>query len=146
MFLLSFYDQNCISTIRYISALDEEGRSCRDRCIPWVALVDPSVSPWVKVCCCGSETAMITFTGLDYPSFNFLSVGFEVWYKMYTPYSSNGKIVLRQQQAHSCRPRSLDSPGCLALGLHTPERGVPHLYCACCLVLWEQQHHYSFVL
>jgi hypothetical protein len=58
-----------------------------------VALVDPSISPWVKVYCSGSETAMITFTGFDYPSFDFLSVEFEVLYNMYTPYSKNGKIV-----------------------------------------------------
>jgi len=95
--------------------------SRRDRRIPWV---DPSVSPWVKVYCSGSETAMITI-GLDYPSFNFLSVYFEELYNMYTPYSSNGKIVLKQQQAQFHRPRSLDSHGCLALVLaYSQTRGA----------------------
>ncbi len=70
---------------KFIENLDEEGRSRRVRWIPRVALVDPNVSPWVKVYTSGSETAMITFTGLDYPTFNFLAVEFEVLYNMYTP-------------------------------------------------------------
>ncbi len=86
------------SPARFIDNLDEEGRSRRVRQNPQVALVDPNVSPWVKVYTSGSEAAMITFTGLDYPTFNFLAVEFEVLYNMYTPYSRNGKIIMKHQQ------------------------------------------------
>jgi hypothetical protein len=68
-FLLSAHN---LTNVRHVMTLDEEARHRRDRRIPQLALVDPSVSPWVKVYCSRSQTAMITFTGLDYPSFSYL--------------------------------------------------------------------------
>ncbi len=44
-----------------------------DRRIPSIALLDPNVSAWVKLSVSGSHSAMITLTGLDYPSFHFLA-------------------------------------------------------------------------
>ena len=117
LLLLSNSVQCLNAPARFIDTLDEEGRSRRIRRIPRIALVDPNLSPWVKVYTSGSETAMITFTGLDYPTFNFLAVEFEVLYNMYTPYSRNGKIILKRQVGRFRRPRSLDSRGCLALVL-----------------------------
>ncbi len=92
-----------------------EQRRCCDRRIPRIALQDPSVSAWVKAYCSGSDSAMITLTNLNYPSFNYLAVKFEELFNLYTPYSINGRIKLKRQRARFHRPRSLDSRGCLAL-------------------------------
>ena len=94
-----------------------EQRRRRDRRIPRIALQDPSASAWVKVYCSGSDSAMITLTNLDYPSFNYLAVKFEELYNLYTPYSMNGRIKLKRQRARFRRPRSLDSRACLGLVL-----------------------------
>ena len=130
LLLLSNSAQCLNAPARFIDTLDEEGRSRRIRRIPRIALVDPNLSPWVKVYTSGSETAMITFTGLDYPTFNFLAVEFEVLYNMYTPYSRNGKIILKRQVGRFRRPRSLDSRGCLALVLaYTRTKGATFVLC-----------------
>jgi len=39
---------------------------------------------------------MITLTGLDYPSFHYLSVKFQQLYNAYTPYSQSGQITLKR--------------------------------------------------
>ncbi len=82
------------------SMLSPEGRSRRDGRIPCIALLDPNVSPWIRLYMSRSESAMITLTGLDYLSFHLLSVDFAVFYNRYTPYSQNGKIVLKCQNGH----------------------------------------------
>jgi hypothetical protein len=100
------------------SALSLAMRRRRDRRIPRIALHDPRESAWVKLYSSNSEQALITFTGLDYPSYNYLSSKFEVLYQRYTPYSANGKIVVRRTEngrPRIRRPRLLDSRGCLAL-------------------------------
>jgi len=49
---------------------------------------------------------------------------------MYTPYSRNGKIILKPHQARFRQPRSLDSRGCLALVLtYTQTRGTTFVLC-----------------
>ena len=113
-FIILFNNNNNTSFKRLLSI---EQRRRRDRRIPRIALVDPSESAWVKLYCSGSDSAMITLTGLDYPSFNFLSVKFEELYSEYTPYSSSGRIILKRVRGRFRRPRSLDSRGCLALVL-----------------------------
>ncbi len=102
LFLLSSSSNNNSNATSFRSTLSPEGRSRRDRRIPRIALLDPNVSPWVRLYTSGSESAMITLTGLDYPSFHFLSVDFEVLYNRYTPYSQNGKIVLKRQNGRFC--------------------------------------------
>ncbi len=86
-FIILFNNNNNTS---FKSLLSIEQRRRRDRRIPRIALVDPSESAWVKLYCSGSDSAMITLTGLDYPSFNYLSVKFEDLYNEYTPYSHSG--------------------------------------------------------
>jgi hypothetical protein len=71
-----------------------------------------SVSVWVKLYCSGSDSAMITQTCLDYPSFHYLCIKLEEVYSMYTPYSSNGKLKLKRQWAWIHCPQSLKSHGC----------------------------------
>jgi hypothetical protein len=96
LFMLSGISNN-INTASFRSMLSHEGKIRRDRRIPRIALLDPNVSSWVKLYTSGSESALIKLTGLDYPSFHFLSVDFEMLYKRYTANSRNGKIVLKQQ-------------------------------------------------
>jgi hypothetical protein len=71
LFLLSCNNNNNKASFR--SVLSVEARRRRDRRIPRIALLDPDVSPWVKLYVSGSQSAMITLTGLDYPSFHFLA-------------------------------------------------------------------------
>jgi len=85
--------------------------------IPRIALLDPHLSPWVKLYSSGSVGAMIILTGLDYATFHYLAVKFEVLYNKYTPYSGNGRIKIKPITACYYRPRLLDSRGCLALTL-----------------------------
>lgn len=85
--------------------------------IPRIALLDPHLSPWVKLYSSGSTGAMIILTGLDYATFHYLAVKFEVLYNKYTPYSGHGRIKLKPINACYYRPRLLDSRGCLALTL-----------------------------
>jgi len=47
--------------------------------IPRRALPSPGVSPWVQLFASNCNNAMICFTGLNYASFNYLSVMFEDW-------------------------------------------------------------------
>jgi len=98
--------------------LDLASRRRRDRRIPRIALQDPNLSPWVRLFCSNSEQALITFTGLDYRSFNYLNTKFKPLYERYTPYSSSGRIRLRRVVNGVPvirRPLSLDSRGCLGL-------------------------------
>jgi hypothetical protein len=100
------------------SRLSREMRRRRDRRIPCSALQNANVSAWVRLYCSNSDQAMITFTGFDYASFNYLQSKFEVLYLRYTPYSRNGKIVLRRTDngiPRNRRPRHLDSRACLGL-------------------------------
>jgi len=85
--------------------------------IPRIALNSPSMSAWARLFASGSDRALITFTTLDYPSFNYLALRFEVLYNKYTPWSANGKIKIKPNNADYRRPRSLDSRGCLGLVL-----------------------------
>jgi len=118
-FLLScaVYVFNLLNSRRYLHPIE-------DRRIPRIALVDPNLSPWVKVYTSGSERSMVTFTGLNYAAFHFLSLKFEPLYNAYTPYSTSGKIVLKRVNRRFRRPRSLDGRGCLALVLaHLRSKG-----------------------
>ena len=85
--------------------------------IPRIALLDPHLSPWVKLYSSVSIGDMIILTGLDYATFNYLAVKFEVLYNKYTPYSGHGRIKIKPITACYYRPRLLDSRGCLALTL-----------------------------
>jgi len=98
--------------------------------IPRRALPSPGVSPWVQLFASNRNNAMICFTGLNYASFNYLSVMFEELYNKYTPYSRSGKIILKRRVNKFRRPRSLDSRGCLGLVLtHLRSRGSFNLLC-----------------
>jgi hypothetical protein len=117
LLLLFMLSSSEINNNTFRNRLSDRVRRRRHRWVPRIALLDPNVSTWVKLYSSGSESAMITLASLDYPSFHFLAVEFEILYNRYTPYSRNGKIMLKHQHGHFCQPRCLDSRGCLAMVL-----------------------------
>jgi hypothetical protein len=64
------------------------------------------------------QSFIITFTGLDYKSFQYLWTKFHPLYNRYSLYVENGKVVdvMHQGGSHG-QPRSLDAAGCLGLVL-----------------------------
>ena len=66
----------------------------RDRRIPRCALVDASCSPFQRLYHSRNDQSFITFTGLDFTSFEYLLSKFRPLYYRYSPYSVNGKIVM----------------------------------------------------
>jgi hypothetical protein len=72
-----------------------------------------------------NDQSFITFTGLDYNSFQYLLNKFHPLYNRYLPYVENGKVarVTHEGGTHG-RPRSLDAASCLGLVLgYTRTRG-----------------------
>jgi hypothetical protein len=99
---------NINSNTSFKRLLSIEQRRQRDRRIPRIALLDPSESAWANLYCSGRVSVMITLTGLDYQSFNYLSVKFEKLHSEYTPYSHSGRITLKRQNGRFRCPRYLD--------------------------------------
>jgi len=103
---------------RFISLLDSTGRRRRDRRIARPSLLLPEESPWSMILNRGNDACMITATGLDNQSFFALHRLFYPYYKNFTPYSNNGKIVpLKKRKTRSGRPRMLSSEAVLGLVL-----------------------------
>ena len=103
---------------KFRQQLHRAARYRRDCRIPRAALQDPQSSAWVRLFTSNSDQALITFTGLDYRSFNYLNTKFKVLYDLYTLYSPTGKIR-RRRVVNGVpvlrRPLSMDSLGCLGL-------------------------------
>jgi hypothetical protein len=66
----------------------------RDRHIRQCALLDANQSPWQKLYHSRNELSLITFTGFDYASFDYLLSKFQPFYRRYSPYTENGKILV----------------------------------------------------
>ena len=94
--------------------LQRRGRRIR-RC----ALLDANHSPWQKLYHSRNEQSLITFTGFDYAFFDNLLSKFQPFYRRYSPYAENGKIlvVCHPDGTRGGRPRSLDAAACLGLAL-----------------------------
>jgi hypothetical protein len=97
----------------------------RDRRIPRCALVPTSESSFQRLYQSKNDQSFITFTGLDYNSFEYLLDKFRPLYYQYSPYSFNGKIVgLNNGGDLGGRPLPPDPAGCLGLVLgYTRTRG-----------------------
>jgi hypothetical protein len=98
---------------------------CRYRRIPQCALVDTHESSFQRLYNSHNNQAFITFTGLDFVSFQYLLAKFEPLYFSYSPYSVNGKIVrMREHVVTKGRPHPLGPADCLGLVLgYTRTRG-----------------------
>jgi hypothetical protein len=90
----------------------------RDRRIRRCTLVDSNQSPFQKLYLSGNDHSIITYTGLDYVTFEDLLSKFQPLYQCYSPYSVNGKIArVIQQDGMPGRKRLLYAPSCLGLVL-----------------------------
>jgi hypothetical protein len=65
----------------------------RDRRIQRCALVDANQSPWQKLYHSRNDQSCITFTGVDFGTFEYLLPKLRPMYQCYSLYSNNGKIV-----------------------------------------------------
>jgi len=98
--------------------LPDDQRKARSRRIPRCALVHMDYSSYRALYISRNDQSFITFTGLDYKSFQYLLTKFRRLYNRYSPYVVDGKLVDVQHQGGSRgRPRSLDAAGCLGLAL-----------------------------
>lgn len=89
-------------------------RRYRSGCIPCPALQPPSDSAWNYLYHSGNNQALITCTGFDFPTFNFMLDLFQPLYDQLSPHHVSGKIVKKKRNG---RPRSLDAMSCLGLVL-----------------------------
>ena len=102
----------------------EQRRRCLRR-IPRCALVHMDNSSFRALYNSRNDQSFITFTGLDYNSFQYLLNKFRPLYNRYSPYVENGKVArVRHEGGTHGRPRSLDAASCLGLVLgYTRTRG-----------------------
>lgn len=101
---------------KYYKNLSSVLRRLRARRIPRVALHDTAECAWIKLYNSGNDQAMITLTGLDLATFNWLDGLFTPMHDNYSPFiSPDGKITLLKNR--SGRKRLIEGKDCLALTL-----------------------------
>lgn len=114
--------------------LTAEGQRRRDRRLHRTSLLDPKHSPFRRVYDRGSDSDLITLTGLDRNAFSALNQCFKPTYDMYTPISRPDDGLYHRLPTYEegapvvGRPRLLDSIGGLGLVLSWGRsRGSHHL-------------------
>jgi hypothetical protein len=79
------------------------------------ALMDPFLSPFLKLYHSQCTQSMITCTGFDYESFNSLLLLFTLYFEQFSPYSDKGGIIrIRREKGHK---RMISPMICLGLVL-----------------------------
>jgi len=103
---------------RFRHLLTLEGRRRRDRRIPRISLVEPSMSPWERLYGSGNDQALITTAGFDHTAFRELLVLFEPWFNSYTPWTGSQDGTSFKPLKKKCGVRRLvDARTCLGLVL-----------------------------
>jgi hypothetical protein len=99
---------------RQLSAYQRRVRQCS---IPRPALQDPSMSAWRALYQSKQDRALITLTGLDFETFDWLADKFATYYDSHSPWLdvTNGNIV--PQLEGQGGPRLLTAIDCLGLCL-----------------------------
>jgi DDE superfamily endonuclease len=101
----------------YYKNLSKRQRKLRSRCIPRRALQHPHCSAWRKLLSSADDQSLITLTGLDHSTFNWLHRLFKPYYYYYTPHVDNkGRIIPIPFKGRG-RPRLMKSEDCLGLVL-----------------------------
>ena len=101
---------------KYYHMLSKEKKRNRDRRIPRMSLQDPYDSSWRKLYNSKNNQAMITLTGLDIETFEWLKGLLSPMFNAYSPYKfENGKY--EQMIKNKGRKRMIDVGDCLALNL-----------------------------
>ena len=116
------YHSRCDREALFQDLLTLEGMHRRDRRLPRCALVNPQSSPWMKLFSSGNDQALITISGFDHRSFNFLLQKFRPYFNAYTPWTganegSSFKRKTSKPNARSGRPRLVDARTALGLAL-----------------------------
>ena len=100
---------------RFYQQLTKLERHLQHRRIPRCALLPPSRSAWRRVFSSGCDQALITLTGLDFETFNYIETRFKPFYDTLTPFSKDGTIVALRKETG--RPRCMSSVDGLGLVL-----------------------------
>ena len=94
-------------------------RQLRDRRIPRTSLHHPHESAWSRLYHSHNDQSLVTMTGFDHQSFNWLLQLFEPMYNTYGPgdNNDNGSYCVRLEYPNCGRPRMLSAADCLGLNL-----------------------------
>lgn len=96
--------------------MSDEDYMRRVRKIPRRALLDPNAAPFQRLFTSGNDSSLITLTGLNHNSFNYVLEKFHILYTKFSPYSTHGKIR-KLSETQRGRPRLMTSAQCLGLTL-----------------------------
>jgi hypothetical protein len=108
------------TVVPYKVLLSDEERKKRDSRIPRIGLIEPSRSPFLWIFHSRNNQSLISVTGLDLKSFNYLLNKFLPLFERYSPYCITPAGLLREVRndaANRGRPRSLESYSSLGLVL-----------------------------
>ena len=102
---------------RFYKSLSKRQRRLRRKYIPRPSLHLPDVSSWHQMYEARQDQALITMTGFDFATFDWLSDKFAVLFDTHTPWNqTTGDIVTLQLQTRG-RQRSITASDCLGLSL-----------------------------
>ena len=104
------------SRTRFRDNLSIEEKRRRRRSIPTHVLNDPGESAWAALYKARDDQAMITSTGFDVLTFDYILGKFKETYYDYSPHGEDGKIVKRSDDKRG-RRRLVDAESCLGLYL-----------------------------
>lgn len=113
--------------VSFRDGLSSEGRQRRDRRLPRPSLLHPheDTTPWMRLYSSKNDAALITVTGFDCATFDFLLQYFKPVYDDYTPYDRTGRIRRKRKRESRGRKRTVDAPAALAIVLlHTRTKGA----------------------
>lgn len=103
---------------RFYKTLSRRMRRLRDRRIPRACLHLPAASAWRELFLSRNDQALVTLTGFDHQSFNWLLRLFEPVYLRYSPGDKNDHgFMVRIQHPNLGRPRMITAADCLGLNL-----------------------------
>lgn len=120
LFLLLLIKKKKRSANTFRNRLNEEGRKRRNRGLPRGALCEPDKAPWHKLYSAGDDGALITVTGFDHATFEYLHEMFIPYFTGFTPWvNNNDGFSYRQlnREEKRGRKRMVSSIACLGLTL-----------------------------
>jgi hypothetical protein len=90
----------------------------QQRCIPRAALLSTEQSPWRTVLDSRNDQALITLTGFDFETFEWLCAKFYPIYSTHSPFlGEGGRIKKIPETSKGGRPRLVSAADCLGLCL-----------------------------
>jgi hypothetical protein len=92
-------------------------KSRRRNRIPRIALLPPSQSAWRKIFDSRSDQALITMTGFDFETFEWLNEKFRPYFEQYSPFIDESGRIKPLKCPKEGRKRIITSRDCLGLNL-----------------------------